>query len=85
MNDELINEAIKRYPIGTVFKSPFYDHKVFKVTGDDYNPRYNRDKSSIILSETGAVYDCENKVWAEIVSYPVGYVKEEIVNDYLIF
>lgn len=69
--DEILAEAKRRYPIGTIYKDLRYPHQ------SSYIVRELVIEDQLIVNKGyGYIYE-ENK-WAYIVSLPEGYKQEEI-------
>ena len=77
---QLLEEAKRRFPIGTKFKVVHLPHEIRTVKSHDYYINTFVKKAINLLicekdsCEGASVYN-EGK-WAEIVSYPEGYIPE---------
>lgn len=84
---ELIAEAKRRYPIGTVFIALTEDEKPYTVrefSNSEGSNGWYTDEHIIIYVEgvTGSgKYLYRKGQWADIVSYPDGYVSECPINN----
>ncbi|TXG81386.1 MAG: hypothetical protein E6R13_06345 [Spirochaetes bacterium] len=84
--EELITEAKRRYPIGTVFKSPEND-ETYTVTKEGFyigeTPIKGENKVLAQL-ETHGEYVYFNNTWAKIISLPTPKItqkqKQTILN-----
>lgn len=83
---ELLAEAKKRFPIGTVFLDAAHDDQYTVKKYDDHegDNGWHTDKYIIIYVENitgcGKYLYLDGK-WAEVVSYPEGYVPECPINN----
>lgn len=76
--EQLLEEARKKYPVGTIFKIAHKPSLVGQITG---NLKWGTNNNIFGVNFTmasepndGAVY--ADGLWAEIVSYPEGYIPE---------
>lgn len=81
----LLEEARRRYPIGTVFISARYPNK--KSTYNIHTPYwefYNHNEISVNYNTGASIY--KDGIWGEIVSLPKDHIPESIViNTYSIW
>lgn len=87
-NINLIIEAQKRFPIGTVFRNCCGSLSKYTVNDSYFKYGDNFNISVGVREENdsdyrGCVY--YNGKWAEIISYPEGYKVERNINNYSIF
>lgn len=68
--EELLEEAKRRYPVGTNFKSPYSGNEI-KIVGINF--KFNTNEKDIYEVNTNGFVYYEGK-WAEIVSLPKDYV-----------
>lgn len=70
-NDELLAEAKRRYPIGTVFHSAMSGVDNIKVT--KINHAFGKSTTKSIFIDNGhyCVYYQEFDLWAKIISSPI--------------
>lgn len=79
INHELLAEAKKRYPIGTVFKSSLNNTARSTVKNGELYLWRNTD---ICIDNQGGYSVYTNGKWAEIISMPA---PQEIINNYSIY
>ena len=70
---DLLEEAKRRYPIGTIFNSPNHTNIEYQINQKIIDAKYYVSKDMIEVERTtknyrGIIYD--NGVWAEIISKP---------------
>lgn len=81
--EELIAEAKKRYPVGTVFLEAISDkpqYTVRKISDSEGGAGWYTDEHIIIYVEgitSCGKYLYRDGKWADIVSYPKDYIQEE--------
>ena len=77
--EELITEAKRRYPIGTVFKSPEND-ETYTVTKEGFyigETPIKGENTVLAQLETHGEYVYFNNTWAKVISYPHTITKEQ--------
>lgn len=79
--DDLLSEAKRRYPIGTVFKAPD-NNKIYTVESFDSVEKNGWHKEGLLIvnvKECSGVgqYLCHNNKWAEIISTPTFTLPEK--------
>ena len=85
---ELLNEAYRRYPKGTEFKSAYRGTPMVSYGIGGWANNISGSKNIIwSLDEGNANYGWlyKNGKWAEIISYPKNYIKPQIINTYSIY
>ena len=81
---ELIEEAKKKYPIGSILKN----NKCKAKFTFRHDFRWSNFDGLILRSDSGDYTLCDpNGIWAEIVKYPENYVPpvENIINSFQLF
>lgn len=70
-NESLLEEAKKKYPVGTKFRSVENDSLTYTIKGSDFkrwiNVKYPESFNSIIEEDSGGIIYSQGK-WAEIIS-----------------
>lgn len=85
MVKELVKEAMRRYPIGTICYSAHPDYLTYKMKIRDFNHHCKTEKEIFC---NGDLYDGKDYNpciyymgrWAQIISLPEGYNKNKIIK-----
>jgi len=76
--EELLEEAKRKYPIGTRYISPYSgDKKIVKCHEDEFD----WSSSTNGIHDGGSFVYYDNK-WAEILEYPKDYIKNTYCEIY---